>query len=409
MSVLRIYFSGLWHDSTSPCPWALCDEQGALLRSGVSTIADLPKGHECIAIVAADRVLNIAVTLPPGGRRRWQAVLPFVAEEFTLTDPEDNHVVPGQALADGRRMLAVIDKSWLTRILDAARNANLSLRRMLAESLLPPLAADSWTLVWDGNSGFVKTGAANGMALDAGDGNTSPLALRLSLDAAPQLPKKIELRFTQDVLTEQRNMPHWPDLQMPLVAGTDWDWRRAVIAEDALNLLWGSFAPRAKIQEWWPKLRPAGFLLLALLAVEIVGSNIEWAMLAGEQRLLAKDMQRTFRQTFGEAVTLVNAPLQMQRSLAELRHAAGLPDTGDFLPLLDLASSTLARLPAGGVVGIHYEAGRLDIDVRLASRADFAALKQNMQHGGLGVRLGEIRDLGNAVEARLTLLPEGMP
>ena len=408
MSVLRIYFSSQWCDSTSSCPWALCDEQGALLQSGVSAIAALPKGHECIAIVAADRVLNIAVTLPPGGRRRWQAVLPFVAEEFTLTDPEDNHVVPGLALADGRRMLAVIDKSWLTRILDAARNANLSLRRMLAESLLPPLAADSWTLVWDGSSGFVKTGAASGMALDAGDGSTSPLALRLSLDAAPQLPKKIELRFTLDVLTEQRNMPHWPDLQMPLVGGTDWDWRRAVIAEDALNLLWGNFAPRAKIQEWWPKLRPAGLLLLALLAVEMVGSNIEWAMLAGEQRLLAKDIQRTFRQTFGEAVTLVNAPLQMQRSLAELRHVAGLPDTGDFLPLLDLASSALARLPAGSVAGMHYEAGRLDIDVRLANRADFSALKQSMQRSGLGVRIGEIRDLGNAVEARLTLLPEGI-
>ena len=409
MSVLRIYFSSQWRDSTSSCPWALCDEQGGLLQSGVSTIAALPKGHECIAIIAAERVLNIAVTLPPGARRRWQAALPFVAEEFTLTDPEDNHVVPGLALADGRRMLAVIDKSWLTRIVDAARQAKLSLRRMLAESLLPPLAPDSWTLVWDGSSGFVKTGAASGTALDAGDGSTSPLALRLSLDGAPQLPKKIELRFTQDVLTEQRHMPHWPDLQMPLVAGSDWDWRRAVIAEDALNLLWGNFAPRAKIQEWWPKLRPAAFLLLLLLAVEMAGSNIEWAMLASEQSRLTKDMQRTFRQSFGEAATLVNAPLQMQRNLAELRHAAGLPDTGDFLPLLDLASSTLARLPAGTVAGIHYEAGRLDVDVRLASRADFSALKQNMQRSGLGVRIGEIRDLGNAVEARLTLLPEGMP
>jgi general secretion pathway protein L len=407
MSVLRIYFSSEWRDSASPCSWVLCDEKGALLQSGIAPIAALPKGHECVAIVAADRVLSIAVTIPPGGRRRWQAVLPYVAEEFTLADPEENHVVPGPALADGRRMLAIVDKSWLTRIVDAAHTARLSLRRMVAETFLPPLAEDCWTLVWDGSSGFVKTGAASGAALDSGDVNTSPLALRLSLDTAPQVPKKIEIRFVQDIDAGQRNMPQWADLQLPLLAGADWDWRRAAIPEDALNLLWGDFAPRAKIQEWWPKLRPAAYLLLAVLALEIAGSNMEWALLLNEKSQLTKSMQRTFRATFGDAVALVNAPLQMQRHLAELRHAAGLPDAGDFLPLLDLASSSLAVLPAGSVVAMHYEAGRLDVDIKLARKADFASLKQSMQSSGLGVRIGEIRDLGNGADAKLTLLPEG--
>ncbi|HUX90268.1 MAG TPA: type II secretion system protein GspL [Gallionellaceae bacterium] len=407
MSLLRIYFSGQWRDSNSPCPWALCDEKGALLQTGIAALAMLPKGHECVAIVAAERLLSIAATLPAGGRRRWQSVLPFVAEEFTLADPEENHVVPGPALADGRRMLAVVDKSWLKRIVDSAHSARLSLRRMVAETFLPALAADSWTVVWDGSSGFVRTGAASGTALDVGDAAIPPLALRLSLDAAPQLPKKIEIRFVHDVSAELRTMPHWPELQ--LVAGADWDWRRGAIPEDALNLLCGDFAPRAKIQEWWPKLRPAAYLLLAVLAVELLGTNFEWAMLANEKNQLAKNMQRTFRATFGDSVTLVNATLQMQRNLAELKHAAGVADTGDFLPLLNISSRPLAALPVGSVVAMHYEAGRLDIDVRLARSADFAGLKQSILSGGLGVRVGEIRDLGNGAEARLTLLPEGMP
>lgn len=406
MSILRIYFSGEWRDGSSPCPWALCDEKGTLLQAGIAALAMLPKGHECVAIVAADRVLSLAATLPAGGRRRWQAVLPYVAEEFTLADPEENHVVPGPALADGRRMLAVVDKAWLKRIVDSAHSAKLSLRRMVAETFLPALAADCWTLVWDGSSGFVRTGAASGTALDVGDAGTPPLALRLSLDAAPQLPKKIEIRYAHDVSGELRTMPHWPELQ--LVAGAEWDWRRTAIPEDALNFLSGDFAPRAKVQEWWPKLRPAAYLLLAVFAVELAGNNIEWAMLANEKNQLTKNMQRTFRATFGDAVTLVNAPLQMQRNLAELRHAAGVPDTGDFLPLLNMASRSLAALPLGSVVALHYEAGRLDIDIQLARSTDFAGLKQSIQRSGLGVRVGEIRDQGNGAEARLTLLPGGM-
>jgi general secretion pathway protein L len=406
MSELRIHISGQWRDSNSPCPWALCDDKGALLQSGISTLALMPKGHECIAIVAADRVLSVAAMLPPGRRRRWQQVLPYVAEEYTLSDPEENHVVPGLALADGRRMLAVVDKPWLKRLVDAAHSAKLSMRSMVTETFLPALAPDNWTVVWDGSSGFVKTGAASGSALDTGDATALPLALRLSLDVAPQIPKQIELRFTHDIPDELRNMPQWQGLQ--LVAGADWDWRRTAIPADALNLLWGDFAPRAKIQAWWPKLRPAVYLVLAVLVVEMAGSNLEWALLLNEKNQQAREMQRTFRASFGDDVTLVNAPLQMQRNLAELRHVAGMPDTGDFLPMLGLASRSLAALPLGSVVAMHYEAARLDIDIRLARRDDFPKLKQAMQSSGISVRISEIRDLGNAAEARLTVMPEGM-
>jgi len=380
-----------------------------MLQSGMDTLAMLPKGHECIAIVAAEQVLNVAATLPPGGRRRWQTVLPYVAEEFTLSDPEDNHVVPGAVLPDGRRMLAIMDKVWIKLIVEAAQNAKLSLRRMVAETFLPVLTSDSWTLVWDGRGGFVKTGVASGAALDLGDAGTMPLALRLSLDTAPQLPKKIELRFKSDISGELRMMPLWPELQLPLVAVADWDWRREVVPEDTLNLLWGNFAPRAKIQEWWPTLRPVAYLLLAIFAVELLGTNIEWAMLANEKRQLNTEMQRTFRATFGDSVTLVNASLQMQRNLAELKHAAGVSDSSDFLPLLNLSGKSLVALPVGSVIGMHYEAGRLDVDVRLPNSGDFLKLKQGLLNNGLGVRMGEIRDLGNGAEARLTLLPEGMP
>jgi general secretion pathway protein L len=366
----------------------------------------MPKERECIAIVAADRVLTVAATLPPGGRRRWQQILPYVAEEFTLADPEDNHVVPGPELLNGKRMLAIVDKAWLKRLVEAAHSAKLSMRSMVAETFLPSLTSDSWTVVWDGGSGFVKSGDVSGAALDIGDADTLPLALRLSLDVAAQIPKKIEIRFPYDVAKEQRELPRWPGLQ--LVAGTDWDWRRTPIPSDALNLLWGDFAPRAKIQAWWPKLRPAIFLLLTILLIEMLGTNLKWAMLLKEKNQQIKAMQHTFRATFGDAVTLVNAPLQMQRNLAELRHVAGVPDTGDFLPLLGLASPSLAALPLGSVVAMHYEAARLDIDIRLARRDDFLKLKQQMQNSGLSVRIGDIRDMGNIAEARVSVLAEGL-
>ena len=45
-------------------------------------------------------------------------------------------------------------------------------------------------------------------------------------------------------------------------------------------------------------------------------------------------MEQSFRKAFPDAKVIVDAPLQMSRNLAELRHNAGMADQNDFLPLL---------------------------------------------------------------------------
>ena len=410
MSILRIYFSSNWRDITSPCPWALCDENGAVLQSGNASLAAMPKAKECIGIAAPDRVLCISAKLPPKSRRRWQEALRFVAEEFTLPDPESNHVVPGPALADDRRMLVVVDKPWLKRISEACRTASIPLRKMIPETFMPPVKPGTWALVWDGCSGFMRTSTASGMALDNGDLHAPPIALQLSLNAAqnssPPAPiEKIEVYFPLHTPETQRILPKWEGLPTRLVAASPWDWRHAPIPADALNLLWGDFAPQTKISELWPLFRPLALIILLVLGIETIGANIQWGMLTHEKKALTLDMERSFHTAFGEGHTLVNAPLQMQRNLAELRHTVGQPGDGDFLPLLDAATSTFATLPAGSLHGLHYESGRLDADLKLTNANDFQLLRQRLQNKGLGVQLSEIHDAGNGAEARLTLLP----
>jgi general secretion pathway protein L len=119
-------------------------------------------------------------------------------------------------------------------------------------------------------------------------------------------------------------------------------------------------------------------------------------------------MERNFRKAFGEASIVVNPPLQMQRNIAALRHAAGLADEADFLTLLDQASSTLATLPSGSVSALHYESGRLDVDIKLSNEAEIISLQQHLQNKGLSIRLGDIRNTGNGVETRLAIQAGGI-
>lgn len=403
---LRIYFSATWYDSASPCPWALCDESGAVLQAGIAPLSALPKADEYLAIIASSRLTCVNVKMPAQARRRWEAALPFVAEEYTLTDPDENHVVPGAAQKDGQRSLFIVDKQWLQNIVAAALAANIPLRRAIPEMLLPDLPPNSWVVVWDGVQGFMRTGATSGMALDQGDGQQPPLALSLSLNA--RAPENIQFRCSNDSDEAACELPQWTGLPCKLAPGKRWDWRRAPIPNDTLNLLWGPLAPAARLHEWLPKLRPVALILLYALLVETLGANIEWLLLSHQKTAVAREMEATFRKAFGETSTVVNPPLQMQRNIAGLRHSAGLPDDTDFLPLLDQAASALSSLPAGGVVALHYESGRLDVDVKLRNEAEIRALQRRLQGMGLSIRLGDIRDTGNGAETRVAIQAGGV-
>jgi general secretion pathway protein L len=156
----------------------------------------MPRASECIGIVAADRVLIFTAPKPPGNQRRWLAALPFIAEEHALTEPDELHAAYANSAESGQITISVMAKPWLRQIITAATAAGLPLRRLIAESMMPALPADGWTLVWDGVSGFLRTSTNTGLALDCGDQHTPPLALIQTLTAAgTRAPGQIELRF----------------------------------------------------------------------------------------------------------------------------------------------------------------------------------------------------------------------
>lgn len=406
MSILRIYFSAQWHDSGSACPWALCDDSGAVLQSGTNTLASMPKAGSCVGILGADRVLLLSAPTPAGARRQWQAALPFLVEGRTLPDPEENHVVLCGPPHAGEAALAVTDKAWLRRIVEACRTASLPLRQAWSELQMLPPAASGWTMAWNGSSGFLRTSECAGTTLDAVDTGVPPLAMRLMLEqASTAQPERIEVRLMPMASGELAAMPQWPDFALPLAEGEPWDWRRAPLPAVG-NLLAGALAPPSRPREWWPRLRPALALAVLLVAVQAIGTNLQWALGVHEAHRLREQMNASFRKAFGDEVALVNAPLQMQRDIAQIRHETGRQDSGDFLPLADLSAAPLAALPRGSVRELHFESGRLQVQVNLASRQVLAQLENALRDAGLQVRV-ETHSSGNGYSAKLSIRPQG--
>lgn len=383
MSLLRI--RAPLDAAPARCEWALLEAQR--LSTGEGTLAQLPRGAQRVQfLVPAAQALITRATLPRGARRRAGPVLAFAVEEASAAEPEANQVswlgaLEGQAAGVGA--LAVIDKAGLRRWRDALQAVGLREFEVHTEILLLPRASDEWSLAWDGGEGFVRTGDLEGAATDGGDAAAPPLALAMMLEEARACgapPRAIAVYLVAPGTPPDAS--RWEAaLGVPLRLAGAWDWRTAS-AESGVSL--------AQERRRWrldpatiAKLRPAAWIAGAALALHGVASVIDWAQLAAAQRAERGRMEARFRATFPQAVAVADPALQMRRQLALARHRAGVPDGGDFAPMLAQVAAAMQALPAESLRLLSYEGGRMTLELGASEPAALARAAARLAQSGL--------------------------
>jgi len=112
---------------------------------------------------------------------------------------------------------------------------------------------------------------------------------------------------------------------------------------------------------------------------------VDWTSLANEQRALKQQMESRFRAAFPEAVAVVDPVLQMRRKLAEARHAAGKPDSGDFLAMIETVMTGMKDLPEGGLRVLSYESGRMTLELAATAEPIVNRIVARLAQSGLSV------------------------
>jgi general secretion pathway protein L len=379
MSLLRIYAP--LGETPSRCAWALVD--GRQSARGEGTLAELPRAAERVQLVIpAAQVLITRARLPQGARRRAGSVLAFAVEEASAAEPEANQVSWIGATGDADA-LAVIDKRGLERWRDALEAVGLRAYEVHAEILLLPRAGREWSLAWDGAEGFVRAGEFEGAATDGGDHTSPPLALHMMLEEAQARGMRPDAIAVHVVTPEAApDVASWERaLAIPVHVQGAWDWRTAP-EEAGISLAqerrrW-RLAPGALAS-----LRPAGLIAGAALALHGAALIVDWARLGGEQRAVRAQMEARFRSVFPDATAVADPALQMRRQLAAARHRAGLPDDGDFAPMIEQVAAGLQGLPAGGLRTVSYEGGRMTLELAAAEPAALRRVVARLIQAGL--------------------------
>ena len=385
MSLLRIHCP--LRESPQHCRWALLNGDGSPVV-GEGRLADLPRQAQRVQLVIpAAEVLITRAELPPAARRRAGPVLAFAVEEETAGEPDAMHV-SWLGSAGAADVLAVVDRHGLARWREALGPAGIHAYEVHCETLMLPWAPGQWSLAWDGREGFVRTGELEGAATDCGDRETPPLGLRLLLDAAEARharPAALAIHpATRDAAPDAAAWER--SLGVACRVAEPWDWRAA--APDA------GVALARERQSWRalsgiaPRLRLAVWIAAGALVLHACALVVDWTRLAGEQRALRQQMETRFRAAVPDAVAVADPALQMRRKLAEARHAAGLADSGDFLPLLEQVAAGTKDLAAGSVRVASYESGRMTLELGAIDEAALRRVTARLREAGLSVDAG---------------------
>ena len=266
-----------------------------------------------VRVPGGDCLLTTA-SIPGSNRQKLLRALPYALEDQLTVDVEDLHFALGPSLGDDRYAVAVIAIERMEAILEACRQAEMDVGRILPEQLAIPCPDTGTCVVIDNEVALVRTGRHAGYAIDTG--NLGLLLSRQQPEAEESAP---ELRIFKASGTDL------PDLGAAAGTavveeyhGSPMGLLAAGAGSPTIDLLQG---PYSRSQEWgklWRPWRATAALLLAGFVVSHAVMGVEYYRLSKEREALGKRIEETYRQAFPAAKRVVNPRAQMQQQLDQL-------------------------------------------------------------------------------------------
>jgi general secretion pathway protein L len=416
--------------------FVLVDKSGHLQRAGRSALTLLPQAASTVLIAAARDVLLLAANVPPLKGQKLRQALPNIVEDLLIQDPQTCHIALDPVpLADGRRVLGVIDRAWFSLVAEAFEAAgHRRLRVVPASRCLPaprtqavptpePVAAP----VQAPSGGAARTASMGAdLALPvpvvaAAYASTSVLALPglTAMGASGTLATQVELVLARGGLGEgfASSVESAPDTLLALAGPAPLDTyeignpgaepQLASVSSRAARLLPGAtllsfeaYAKRALDASFdlcqfefesaaWrldraqlQRLRVPLLLAAATLAVAVVGVNVHWWQLVHQRNALQAQLEQTLLGAFPKITTVLDPQAQMSGQLDRLRLAGGDLSPDDFVVLSSDLERALGPISVANVAALDYHDRQLEVGFKPGVTID-SGFGDRLAHEGL--------------------------
>lgn len=414
---LVIRLAGDGHDAE----WVVVDDTGACVhapaRGVLGDCTALAPGRRTWLLLPATDVLQASAELPPRLSGKLSQALPFALEDQLADDIDALHFAPGPR-ADGQVPVRVVHRRCMDGCLSAARAAGLDLHKVVAASDgLPDMPNTAVMLVENAQvvlrmpgHGLVASDARNiGPLLElwlsspppaSADGALVPHHLRIYIagDASRHEPAWAPFRERADSL----EVHELGESALPRLAA-------GVVTSSCINLLQGDYARRASWRAHWPRWRVAATFLVTALALQFAVEAAALWRLHRENDHLGRQLARAAAHAFPgvDDMTRIRVLLDDDRRGGP-SDAAGAGARGTaFLDSMDSISAALAAVREARLESINYRSGVVELQLRAPSASTLDAIRMVVEEDGLGAEIQSATAVGEEIQGRIRITPEG--
>jgi general secretion pathway protein L len=351
------------HDA-SGCQFALVADGGALLQQGSGALGSMKDlvaaSGKVVLLLAAPDVTVLQVAVPPLSNARLKAALPGLVEDHLLGDAADCVIVAASAAAaDGKRAVAVVQRSWLEALVKALLAQGARSVAAMPGQLCLPLQPGHVSAAIGAHDISVRHSLYEGMGLAM---SAEPAAALQTVRAlAGDAPLDLYVPPAQVAQFEALAAGASPAVT---VAADHWNHWIAGAKSTTLDLVAGMGSAGVQARDWQRWRWPLRLAALALL-VNLAAINIEWMRLKREADTVRSSMLQTFKATFPKETVILDPMAQMRKNLALAKRDGGQLAADEFTFMAAAfgeAARALGRKPA--IAALDYREKTLNIKLK---------------------------------------------
>ena len=373
----------LHYDPARPdqATWTHVNNQGELtskITSGsLQDASVVAEQHKVVVLIDSTNVHLNHVKLPTSNRQKMMRAIPFALEDQLAEDIEAFHFVIGKTESDYGVPVAGIRNDTIESLLERFSAAGITVDAVIPDAICSPIEDGQWTVLLYAGKALVQFDAQIGTVIDMVN---LPLLLQSSLSEAEIKPEKIVYYYLDG--QEPEIQPEKIDTEVEGVT-IAYNTHPLVVFcgvynnVKSLNLLQGKYKPRRKTTGQWYRWRLAASLATAWLLLYLGTAAFEINRLDNKNSKLSVEIDRIYKKTFPGSTRIVNARVQMEQKLQELK-GGGNTGGSQFLALLTDSAETLSNQKDIQIRSIDFRNNRMDIGLTATNLQSVETLNKQL-------------------------------
>lgn len=332
-------------DIPDQATWSHVNQHGELTsRITSGTLADaavVAEQHKVVVLIDSANVHLNHVKLPTSNRQKMQRAIPFALEDQLAEDVERFHFVMGKSESDFGVPVAGIHRDTIETLLNAFNEAGIVLDAVLPDAICSPIAEGQWSVLVYGDKALVQFHDLIGTVIDT---INLPLLLESSLNDAEIKPDKIACYYLEGEAPPMTLEQTDADIETVKIAYNTHPlviFGGAYAKAKSLNLLQGQYKPKRRTSGQWYRWRLAASLAAVWLVLYLGTALFELNRLEQKNNTLSAEIDSIYKKTFPASKRIINARVQMEQKLNELK-GGGSTVGSQFLSLLTDSAAILS-------------------------------------------------------------------